>query len=349
MYHDGKIMFRVGKNLIELTWFQEILVFVTLFILFTLNDWMLIDTWRSLWIGLAYFGILYTHAQLHRFLILPSLLEKHNPLKYLSMGIAMLLAFGGVVSVAKNFWYADCFLIQKTTAEQGYLFSTATCAVSLIAINAPFIMLSFYRQKKKEASSELCMNKTELNLLRSQLNPHFMFNTFNNLYGISLHEPSRIPDLILQVSQLMRYQLENIYKEYVPLQEELTFIENCIALEEERVGMRCKIHYEYTNDCPRGCYQIAPMMLMPFIENAFKHGTGTIESCFVNILIDIKQNKLRLHVKNSIQKKPVHVNSTGIGLQNIEQRLQILYPNKHDLRRKVGKDDYQVDLTLQLY
>lgn len=332
----------------ENVWFQEFLVFATLFVLFTLNDWMLITSWNALWIGLGYFGILYVHALLHRFFILPHLMEKQQPLKYVPIGLGLLLVFGAALTLAKSFLSPDCYIMSKTTAEQSFLFNTATCAVSLIAINSPFIMLRFYRQKKKEASSQLCINNTELNLLRSQLNPHFLFNTFNNLYGISLHEPSRIPDLILQVSQLMRYQLDNICKEWVSLKEELTFVENCIALEEERVGCRCDIQYEFKTDQPDAPYYIAPLMLMPFIENAFKHGANNIEACYVHTLIEVRNGQLELTVRNSMPKKNRQVTSTGIGLQNIEQRLQILYPGRHRLRRHITRDEYLVSLSLQL-
>jgi len=341
-------MARLGKNIIEHLWVQEVLVFVTLFVLFTLNDWMLITTWKALWIGLGYFGILYAHALLHRFFILPYLMERYRPLRYVSLSILLVLIFGAILSVTKTFLSPDCYLLMNTTSEQNYLFNTATCAVSLIAINAPFLLLQFYRQKKNEASSQICMNNTELNLLRSQLNPHFLFNTFNNLYGISLHEPDRIPDLILQVSQLMRYQLDNICRERVLLKDELTFVENCIALEEERVGCRCNIQYEYKDDKPERDHIIAPLVLLPFIENAFKHGTNSIEHCYVNILIEVRQSMLRLIVKNSIPKKAKAVASTGIGLQNIVQRLQILYPGRHELKRDVSAREYSVSLSLQL-
>jgi two-component system LytT family sensor kinase len=341
-------MIRLGKNVIENLWLQEVLVFATLFVLFTLNDWMLITTWNALWIGLGYFGILYVHALLHRFFVLPYLMERQRPLRYLSLGIGLLLIFGAILSITKTYLSPDCYLVQQTTNEQNFLFNTATCAVSLIAINAPFLILQFYRQKKNEASSQICINNTELNLLRSQLNPHFLFNTFNNLYGISLHDPARIPDLILQVSQLMRYQLDNICRESVPLKDELTFIENCIALEEERVGCRCNIQYEYKDDKPNREHSIAPLMLLPFIENAFKHGTNSIEHCYVNILIEVRDNVLKLFVRNSIPKKDIAVTSTGIGLQNIVQRLHILYPGKHDLKRNVSRNEYAVSLSLQL-
>lgn len=342
-------MSRFGRNIVENIWFQEILVFATLFVLFTLNDWTVITTWGNLGMGLCYFTILYAHALLHRLFLLPILLDEQRPVRYVVLGTVLLLLYGAFLTVAKSYWlYPDCYLLKKSSLEQSYLFNTATCAVSLIGMIAPFLILRFYRQKKKETSSRLCMNDVELNLLRSQLNPHFLFNTFNNLYGISLHDPSRLPDLILQVSQLMRYQLENICKEMVPLKEELVFVESCIALEEERVGCRCDIQYEYKDETPDVVHQVAPMMLIPFIENAFKHGTNSIESCYVHILIEVRKNVLRMTVANSIPRKCRPTASTGIGLQNIEQRLNILYPGRHRIIRNITPEEYKVGLSLQL-
>lgn len=342
-------MFRIGRNIFENIWFQEFLVFATLFVLFTLNDWTVITSWSNLWMGLCYFAILYAHALLHRLFLLPILLDEARPIRYFILSTGLLLLYGAFLTAAKTYWlYPGCYLLQKSSLEQSYMFNTATCAVSLIAIIAPFLVLRFYRHKKKETSSQLCMNNIELHLLRSQLNPHFLFNTFNNLYGISLHDPTRLPELILQVSQLMRYQLDNICKEWVPLKEELTFIESCIALEEERVGCRCNIQYEYKDDTPETEHQVAPMMLIPFIENAFKHGTNSIESCYVNILIEVKKNVLKMTVTNSVPAKCKSSNSTGIGLQNAEQRLNILYPDKHRLVRNITPEEYKVGLLLQL-
>jgi hypothetical protein len=345
---DKNITGQSGKNLIEQGWLQQLLIFVALFILFTVNDWTSVTSWGNWGMAGCSFLILYTHAQLHHFFLLPLLLEKQQPLSYMASGILLLLFFGAVLFAAKNYWPGSYWSDPGT--QTTYWMATMICAVSLLAMTVLFLLLGFYRKQKKQSYSQLCTSNMELNLLRSQLNPHFLFNTFNNLYGISLHEPSRLPDLIMQVSQLMRYQLENICRQYVPLKEELVFIESYMALEEERVGHRCNIQYEYTNDRPDSNYQIAPMMLLPFIENAFKHGANSMEACFVTILIEVKRKKLEMTVTNSIPAKNCTVAiSTRIGLQNTTQRLNILYPGKrHQLSRKVTPREYSVTLALQL-
>lgn len=125
----------------------------------------------------------------------------------------------------------------------------------------------------------------------------FLFNTFNTLYGISLEFPQRTPDLIMKVSQLMRYQLESNAKQCVTLEEELSFINSYIQLEKERVGYRCEITYECTID-NENTYKISPMLLIAFVENAFKHGTCAIENCFVHIKINIENGKSQMNIVN---------------------------------------------------
>jgi two-component system LytT family sensor kinase len=344
---DKNRLEKVGKSIVDQGWIQELLIFVALLILYLINDCITRPSLTGLGMASCSFLILYAHAQLHRFFLLPVLLEKQQALPYIFFSVLLVLVFGVVLFAARNYWPGSYLfnMVSHTT----YWVATASCAVSLLAMIALFLLLGFYQQQKKNSSSQLCMNNLELGLLRSQLNPHFLFNTFNNLYGISLHEPSRLPDLIMQVSQLMRYQLENICQQYVPLKEELGFIESYMALEEERVAPRCDIQYEYINDKPDSNYYIAPMMLLPFIENAFKHGANSIEACFVHILVEVKKKKLELTVTNSIPAKNCMVAvSTRIGLQNTTQRLNILYPGKHQLSRKVTDKEYCVTLALQL-
>lgn len=338
-----------GKIILEQKWLQEVIIFGTLFILFTLNDWTFIDSWKNFGLGLCNFSILYIHAQVHRFFVLPILLDKHKPLPYALSGIVLLLTFSGILFLTKKYLlYPDCYQLFRGRPET-YFFDMATCAISLVAIVTPFTILRYYRQQKRQSALKLCTNEVELKLLRQQLNPHFMFNTFNNLYGISLQDPTRLPNLILQVSQLMRYQVENSCKQWVPLDEELMFIESYISLEEERLGQRCTVHYNYKNENPDMPVQIAPMMLITFVENAFKHGTNNIGECFVNIDVEVENGILTLTTVNSVStNSQANTVSTGIGLSNTEQRMRILYPGKHSLSIKPGKQEYRVELMIDL-
>ena len=335
------------KKILESRWIQELIILVFSFVLFTMNDWMLVSSWANLWKGGCYFLILYTHAQLNRAFLLPVLLKQHKPLLYAMASILLTLVFSAILYGVSTAWlYKNCYLY-KSIKQDNYWFYVATMIATFICIMGPVLLLQFYRDQKKQASETLLFNSMQLTSLRNQLNPHFLFNTFNTLYGISLQYPHRVSELIMQVAQLMRYQMESNGKQCVLLTDELAFIESYIGLEKERVGHRCEIKYE-TSIGGTKPYKISPMLLIAFVENAFKHGSGTIEACFVHITITVKDAELYLQVRNSIPKKKQEVTSTKIGITNTIKRLDILYEDRYTLDIKQDGPEYIVNLKLQL-
>jgi len=335
------------KSIVENKWWQEIIILIFSFILFTLNDWILILSWRGFYSGLVYFFILYSHAQVNRYFLLPVLLKKHRPVLYLLMTVSLLFVFSVILyETSTEFLYKNCFLY-KSAHQKSYQFQVATLVGTLICILGTFLMLEHYRDQKKRTNKKLLYNQIQLNALKGQLNPHFLFNTFNTLYGISLQYPERTSDMIMKVSQLMRYQVENGNKEFVSLQDELEFISSYIELERERVGYRCDIDFQQDVDFESN-YKIAPMLLITFIENAFKHGACTIENCYVNIKINTSEDKIYLVISNSIPTKKKKIVSTKIGLKNTMERLAILYPEKYILDIKQGELKYEVNLEIDL-
>lgn len=335
------------KSIVENKWWQEIIILIFSFILFTLNDWILILSWKGFYTGLVYFFILYSHAQVNRYFLLPVLLKKHRPVLYLLMTVLLLFVFSVILyETSTEFLYKNCFLY-KSAHQKSYQFQVATLVGTLICILGTFLMLEYYRDQKKRTNKKLLYNQIQLNALKGQLNPHFLFNTFNTLYGISLQYPERTSDMIMKVSQLMRYQVENGNKEFVSLQDELEFISSYIELERERVGYRCDINFQQDVDFESN-YKIAPMLLITFIENAFKHGACTIENCYVNIKIKTSEDKIYLVISNSIPTKKKKIVSTKIGLKNTMERLAILYPEKHILDIKQGELKYEVNLEIDL-
>lgn len=318
------------KSILEKKWWQELFILVFSFVLFTLNDWILIKSWRGVWSGCAYFLLLYSHAQLNRFFLLPILLKKHRPLLYIVSSLALLSVFSlFLYEVATSWIYKNCFLY-KTSEQKSYIFQAATLVATLICILSVTLILKFYRDSKKLDNEKLLYNRAQLNSLKEQLNPHFLFNTFNTLYGISLQYPERTPELIMHVSQLMRYQLESHETQCVPLEDEINFVSSYVELEKERLGYRCNITLNTSIDLDN-TYKIPPMLLICFIENAFKHGTCTAEKCFVDIDINVNNDRLEFMVKNSIPTKKKNIVSTKIGLKNTKERLKLLYGNDHEL------------------
>lgn len=206
--------------------------------------------------------------------------------------------------------------------------------------------------KIKVAELNAANSKTELQLLQSQLSPHFLFNTLNNLYGISLTEHEKIPSLLLKLSELLRYSVYNTSDLYVPLQDEIDYLNNYIAFERIRLGPRLNLVYEIENS-PDKSIKIAPMLLIVFVENAFKHAKNTHDKqIFINISLKIWGNALLFSVKNSHAKANPKTDlcddTNGFGLLSVQKRLALLYKQAHDLNITESEKEYLVMLRLDI-
>lgn len=334
-------------NILDNKWWQEVAVVVFSFTIYTLkNDWMLFSSFTSILMGVFFYLILYMHAQFNRFFLLPILFKTQRPVTYILLTLFGVFVFSVLLyEITMLDMFSNCRLYQNSH-QRSYMYQLASVLGTLVCILSPIIVFKFYRIHRKRTDEALLFNQMQLNSLKGQLNPHFLFNTFNTLYGISLEFPDRTPDLIMKVSQLMRYQLESNSKQFVSLEDELEFINSYVQLEKERVGYRCDITYDSKVDSEY-VYKISPMLLIAFVENAFKHGTCAIEKCFVNITISVENGLLHLHVTNSIPKK-TDVISTKIGLKNTIERLKLIYGKKYKLDIQDDKSIYIVDLKLQL-
>lgn len=186
----------------------------------------------------------------------------------------------------------------------------------------------------------------ELVQLKAQINPHFLFNTLNGIYALVIKNDKNAGDSVLKLSGLMRYILTETPSEQVPLSEEIGFINNYISLQRHRLTEYMSLNYSFEGDTSGKT--IAPLLLITFIENAFKHGINPDEDCLININIGIEAHNLTLKVSN--KKVPLSPNqlSSGIGLANVKERLNLLYPAKHGLKIKETDDTYFVELTLNL-
>ncbi|MBD3582268.1 sensor histidine kinase [Flavobacterium selenitireducens] len=334
------------NSILDSKWWQEIAIFGFMLTIHLLkNDWIEYASGESVLAALSYFGMLYVHAQINRFFLLPILLKQHKPLAYIGFSLALIGVFTIVIyEVAENFLPR---LDNYPCYQRGFIYQMASLSGTLILYLGPTVMLKLYREQKRQQDAELLFNQMQLKALRSQLNPHFLFNTFNTLYGISLQYPERTSDLIMKMSQLLRYQIESDQRQYVTLEEEIEFVSSYIELERERLGYRCNIQFDYRTDSENG-YKISPMLLINFIENAFKHGTGTIGSCFVNLSVTVKEGLMDFRLENSIPEKKSTVVSTKIGIKNTTERLKLLYHDKHDLTIEEPGDKFVVSLKLRL-
>ncbi len=186
----------------------------------------------------------------------------------------------------------------------------------------------------------------ELQLLKAQVHPHFLFNTLNNIYSFSLENSPKTPEMILKLSSLLSYMLYDCQTEGVRLEKEIEIMKNYIDLEKERYGNKIEISWSVEGDIKGKL--IAPLLMLPFLENAFKHGASEqIEKPWLGVDISVKRDTLRLKIANSKNEYGPHSNN-GIGINNVKKRLQFIYPGKYDLKINDEGNFFVVSMSIRL-
>lgn len=207
------------------------------------------------------------------------------------------------------------------------------------------ISLYWYREQREKTELALQEHKMELELLKAQINPHFFFNTLNNIYSLVYKKSDDAPAAVMKLSEIMRYLIYESKSEMVPLEKEVEQLENYIELERLRAKDPAFIDYE-----TRGSFSahvIPPMLLISFAENAFKHGKRKVANPGIHISVIAEEGLVKYTVTNFILNEP-HNNhqGEGIGMQNTRRRLQLLYPRCHRLEIKKEHEKFTVRLTL---
>lgn len=212
------------------------------------------------------------------------------------------------------------------------------------------IVRDYYLQNRNRQLQRIQQSENELHTLKAQLNPHFLFNALNYLYGTALKEKAAdTAEGIDIMSDLMRYTIHGMHENFVPLQDELKFMDNYLQLQHARLPVKdsIKISIKIVSDDFNHQQKIAPLLLLPFIENAFKYGISMDAQCEVRIKIVVAENELNMDVFNTIvQNLAIGGNNTGI--KNAIKRLDLLYPNSYRLNHKNTGLDYKVSLWLKL-
>lgn len=219
--------------------------------------------------------------------------------------------------------------------------------IFIIAISTIIKTLSeYYTNQQNKLISESRKTTTELNYLRKQTNPHFLFNALNSIYSLAYKKSDLVPDAIVTLSEMMRYMLYETDNKAVSLEKEINYIKNYIDLQKLRLNNIENIFINIHGDTRNK--SIEPMLLISFIENAFKYGTDYKGTTYVKIKISIEGNILDFWIENRIENQIKDPNNSGIGLANIKNRLNILYPNAHRLTIKETDNNYSVHLNLKL-
>lgn len=258
--------------------------------------------------------------------------------------IWMLIAFVGIGILVNKMIVKTEFMEFSFTVL--LLFILNFCIGALIGL-----VRNRVKTRIQTARMELAHSKSELQLLQSQLSPHFLFNTLNNVYGLSLNDHEKVPALLLKLSELLRYSVYDSKEMFVALEHELDYLKNYIDFEKLRLGNRLDLKLDFEGVTDQSL-EIPPMLLIVFVENAFKHSRDTQGE---NILIDIALrntgNEIVFSITNSCFRTNFNWTTTekhsGFGLESVRKRLNLLYENRHELTIRESVNDYAVNLRLK--
>jgi two-component system, LytTR family, sensor kinase len=280
---------------------------------------------------------------------IPKAIKKKRPLlRYmLTVFLVLLLAAAPLFLLTHFYVKID---------DHAFSFTILNMALQFFIV-AP-ISWEFYKQHNKRneevqtLQKELGQSTASLDFLRSQINPHFLFNALNTIYGTAIQEHAeRTSEAVQKLGDMMRFMMHENMQEKIALSKEIDYLHNYIDLQRLRTNSNPFFKIETDIEQPIQHISIAPMLLIPFVENAFKHGISLQESSYISVTLKMVKNTLYFHVCNSVHIKhetDPEKDKSGIGLNNVKQRLQLLYANKHELViRNTGKEFF-THLTITL-
>ncbi|TKC04627.1 histidine kinase [Pedobacter polaris] len=281
--------------------------------------------------------------------LIPVFLKKGNVIKYLPSLIATLLIFTPLYYFLEQRLY-PMIGWKSYDADLNFWFAVMiTLSSNFINIFLAILLSYLMDWRTMRIQKEIIEKeqfKTELAFLKSQVNPHYLFNTINDIYALTQQQSAEAPNALLKLSELLRYMLRESDDQFVPLSKEIIYLENVIEL--QKIGQKglSFVNFEVVGEVNK--LKIAPLILINFVENAFKHGTFNKKNNPINILIIIHEQLLHFQISNQIN----HVKKDktgGIGLVNVKRRLSLIYPEKHELTIHQLENEFIVDLKIALY
>lgn len=307
--------------------------------------WVKRISMHLIWAGLFYFNLL---------ILTPRLIFKNRAMLFIGACLALVMAMvyiNGILDdlTGANAAFAKLFNRKPGGTSTHDFYWTMMTAMVLLGIST---IIAFYKKLKAhqaviEATERDKLN-TELSLLKAQINPHFFFNTLHTIYGLSDTNPPASKDAIYTLSHMMRYVIYDTKNDRTTLEKELKFIEDYIKLMRLRLSEDVQIIYEKQDGIKN--HEVAPMLFLPFVENAFKHGISLVNPSYIYIDISQSGNEFKVEVKNSFFKGKAQFleESNGIGIANTKRRLDLLYRERYTLEvhDDEGIQEYTVILKL---
>lgn len=289
---------------------------------------------RLLWILIFYYNA---------FVLVPRFVYNRKYGEYI-------LILGGILV---GFTLIDLFFVNlfveglNFSIQASFSFNLIPLMFILVASYTYRITIDRLRQERNEKDKINETLKTELALLRSQVSPHFMFNVLNNMVSLARKKSDLLEPSLMKLSQLLRYMLYETH-EKVSLKKEVEYLESYIDLQKQRFGNSVAIETSFAAIDEH--HEIEPMLLIPFVENAFKHGVVLVAEPRISIALSMEKDTLHFHVHNSCVDEGAEIKdkTSGIGLGNVKRRLELLYPKKHELMISRGDQGFDVLLQIEL-
>lgn len=204
-----------------------------------------------------------------------------------------------------------------------------------------------YELENEKIQTELKLKEAELKFLKAQIHPHFLFNTLNNLYGLTLEKSDQAPEVVVKLSEMLDYMLYECNQELVPLVSEVKLLENYIGLEQIRYDKHLRLEFKKGQNLGR--YEIAPLLLLAFIENAFKHGSSDhSEEVYIRIKLEVIEQRVEYVVENSIESTDNNEINEGLGLKNLRKRLELIYNDRYEIILEKEKQRFIARLHIEL-
>jgi len=312
------------------------------------------DYWYSLKSNLVEFPLHIILVYINVYFLIPKFILTKKYITYITLFLGFLFVLYSVrtglnyVLVTENIWpEAES---QQKAFTFNHIIAVTLGEIYVVALaTAIKLTVDWIYERKRNEDLQKIQLKTELNFLKSQIQPHFFFNTLNNLYALTLEKSDVAPEVVLKLSNIMHYVLYEVKEPLIGLLDSIKYIQNYLDLERLRYGDKIISTLEIIGEIED--VKVPPLLFLPFIENSFKHGVRNLEHSKVNITFENIDNKLlNFTVENTIdeQQNAINAGSPGIGNQNVRRRLELLFKNNFELKTYIVNGNYCVQLKMPI-
>jgi len=311
------------------------------------------DYWYSFKSNLVTFSMSMILVYVNIYVLFPKFILKKNYAKYLLSFLVVLCVFYVVRTeliysfINENVW-PESDSPQKAYSFNHILVVFLTGIYDVALVTTIKLTADWIFEKKRTEQLQKIQLRTELNFLKTQIQPHFFFNTLNNLYALSIEKSDKAPEMILKLSEIMQYVLYDAKEPKISLLKEINYINNYLELEELRFGKSVTYDLDIVGNIDD--VFVPPLLFLPFIENCFKHGTKENDRMKVEINFEKISEQLVFSVKNNFNKNSTTILNTkhGIGILNVKRRLKLLYNENYKLKTNIFEQEFDVNLKIPI-